>query len=70
MIKFANEIIKEMEEKQDKVPDDCIVCKKKKKWLRDKNTNTTVTKQKLKFYQIKGLQDLKKWSEEIWRLKE
>ena len=70
MIKFANEIIKEMEEKQVQVPDDCIVGEEFEKWLRDKNTNTTVTKQKLKFYQIKGLQDLKKWSEEIWRLKE
>ena len=45
MIKFANEIIKEMEKKQVQVPDNCIVGEEFEKWLRDKNTNTTVTKQ-------------------------
>lgn len=42
MIKFADEIIKEMEEKQVQVPNGCIADEEFEKWLRNKDTNFTV----------------------------
>lgn len=41
-IKYANEIVKEIEERgQIQVPDNCITGEEFEKWLREKNINLT-----------------------------